>query len=168
MMENTVKEPGSELRSSPIVTWWQDLQKRPGERARLRRCHNPVEVAFEPSYHRLVTMLGGTDRVNLERVAVVAGVLAHVREYDPSMPFAVQMAKAPEGTGKAKVSGFRFRRLIQVSDTSGLYEPVIRTVALLGGRVNVDDLGKNLLWWNEKTKKKWAFQYYANAPADTA
>jgi CRISPR system Cascade subunit CasB len=111
--------------------------------------------------------LGGMTAVNPERAAVIAGVLAHVKENDPSAPFAVQMARAPEGTGNARVSGLRFRRLLQVPDSAGLFEPGIRTVALLGGRANIDDLGRSILWWNEKTKKTWAFQYYANAPSDT-
>jgi len=62
---------------------------------------------------------------------------------------------------KSKVSGLRFRRLLAINTREELYHAMIRIIRLLGGTVNVCDLAKTVYWWNEETKKRLAYDYYA-------
>jgi hypothetical protein len=36
-----------------LTQWWLDLKRDRGERAALRRCGGPLEVAFVPTFYRL-------------------------------------------------------------------------------------------------------------------
>ena len=152
--------------SSIIISWWESLAKTPGDRARLRRCRSPAQVCFEPAFHRLVAALGPTGEMYPDRIAVIAGVLSHVRTNIPSKRFAALMGTSKEKMKKARVSGLRFRRLIQYSDREDLYLPLIRMVVMVDDSANVADLAESIYWWNERTKKDWAFAYYSTAPND--
>ena len=112
----------------------------------------------------------------IDRLALVAGVLSHVKEYrvgetekNIQRSFAAQMAgnssRGGEGT-KAVVSGLRFRRLIQIDDDEKLFQEMIRVVRLLGEEVDIVSLAHGIYWWNERTKKEWAFAYYENVPTE--
>jgi CRISPR system Cascade subunit CasB len=39
-------------------------------------------------------------------------------------------------------------------------------VHLVDDSANVADLAGSIYWWNERTKKDWAFAYYSTAPND--
>jgi len=149
-----------------ITAWWESLSATPGDRARLRRCRSPAQVCFEPVFHRLITALGPVGMKYPDRIAVIVGVLSHVRTNIPSMKFASLMGTAKEKMKKARVSGLRFRRLIQYSEREDLYLPLIRMVAMVDDSANVADLAESIYWWNERTKKDWAFAYYSSAPND--
>ena len=43
---------------------------------------------------------------------------------------------------------------------------MIRLVRLLGGSVDIVSLANGIYWWNERTKKEWAYAYYENAPSE--
>jgi len=135
-----------------VLKWWDTLEKERGERAELRRAHNITEVAFSPAYHRLYKELPQADK---EKLACVAGICAHVKENSEAF-FAKQMAEGNK-------SDLRFRRLLAIENREELYHAMIRIVRLLGGTVNVCDLAKTIYWWNENTKKRLAYDYYANA-----
>jgi len=152
--------------TSIITAWWESLAATPGDRACLRRCRTPAQVCFEPAFHRLVTALGPVGAMHPDRIAVIAGVLSHVRTNNPPTKFATLMGSVKEKTKKARVSGLRFRRLIQCSDREDLYLPLIRMVVMVGESANVADLAESIYWWNERTKKDWAFAYYSVAPND--
>jgi CRISPR system Cascade subunit CasB len=64
---------------------------------------------------------------------------------------------------KPKVSGLRFRRLLSIENHDELYQAMIRIIRLLDNNANIYDLAKKVYWWNEKTKKRLAYDYYANA-----
>lgn len=143
--------------------WWATLEERRGDRAELRRCRTPEAVAFLPSYHRLLSELRKAGlNVSSERLAVIAGVLSHVETDDRSNSFAENMAA--QQNGKARVSGLRFRRLLAIDDLPELYTALVRMIHLLGATASVRDLVQTILWWNDRTKKRWAFDYYAIAP----
>ena len=88
-----------------LLSWWKELDNARGDRAALRRCHNPLEVAFTPAFHRLKMRLepsGSISPDQMDRLALVAGVLSHVKENKPEVhagnfqrSFAVQMAQSP-------------------------------------------------------------------------
>lgn len=149
-----------------LIAWWKELDKTRGDRAQLRRCHSPLEVAFSPAYHRLRWALKKSGPVNDEHLAIIAGVLSHVKENNPGS-FPIQMAGSDSADGKkSRVSGLRFRRLLAVDDRDKLYETIIRVVHLLGDAVDIPSLASGIYWWNERTKKEWAFAYYEHAPSE--
>ena len=147
----------SEVRVA-LLSWWKELDTARGDRAALRQCHNPLEVAFTPAFHRLKMRLeqfGSISPDQMGRLAIVAGVLSHVKENKPEdrernlqRAFAVQMASPPpkgDPGKKACVSGMRFRQLLKIEDPDKLYATMIRLVRLLGGSVDIVSLSRYLL-----------------------
>jgi CRISPR system Cascade subunit CasB len=100
------------------------------------------------------------ERANLRRAAAPSGVVFS------GASIAQQMATAKSPGAGARVSGLRFRRLLAVSDREVLYTLLIRVVRLLDGRVNLASLANAAFWWNERTKRDWAYDYYAAAPSE--
>ena len=156
----------SERFGSVVRRWWAGLEERRGDRAELRRARTPSAVAFLPAYHRLVLELRRAGiRVgekDAEKAAAIAGVLAHVERDDPSRSFAKQAAS--EHNGKARLSGLRFRRLLAVDDLGELQTSLVRTIRLLDSAGSVSNLAESIRWWNDRTKKQWALDYYETAP----
>lgn len=149
-----------------LIDWWKELDTNRGDRAELRRSHSPLNVAFSPAYHRLRIALLKQGPVKDEDLGLVAGVLSHVKSYTPGS-FPLQMAGPDSADSKkARVSGIRFRRVLTIDDRDKLYETMIRVVHLLGDSVDIPSLANGIYWWNERTKKEWAFAYYEHAPSE--
>lgn len=74
--------------TAALKEWYKDLHNsRSGERAELRRCSSPAEVAFSPAYVRLLRSIqkaGLHSRDTDLRIASIAGLLAHLRPNDQS------------------------------------------------------------------------------------
>lgn len=153
-----------------LYKWWTGLDERRGERAMLRRCHDTSEVVFNPAYHRLFRSLNqiGFNKINRESLALIAGVLSHVKTHSGSDSIARQIASPKVGGDKARVSGLRFRRLLKIKgeDKDELFSSMIGIVKLLDGNVNIHSLANSLYWWNNITKKQWAYDYYERAPSE--
>jgi len=151
-----------------IHQWWVSLADARGDRASIRRCHSPTQVAFVPAYHQLLRKLeGGGERVpwyRQEALAVVAGVLAHVTQDVPGPSFATQLGKPPKGEKKAPLSDLRFRRLLGVQELEQLQGALVRVVRLRDRKANVRSLSRAILYWNDRTRRQWAYDYYAAAP----
>jgi len=148
------------------LEWWSGLRERRGDRAELRRAAELVHVPLMPAYHELYGILSGTGWRNKEQLALVAGILSHVKSHQGDRSFAAQMALPRGGGGSARVSGLRFRRLIQIDGPADLYPRMIRVLRMLDGCANVESLAHDLYWWrSERTRREWAFQYYQTAPA---
>ncbi len=143
-----------------LLEWWKGLDKQRGDRAQLRRARDPSEVAFVPAYHHLYHQLRLPDK---EALACVAGLCVHVKEIGFGKTLAEQMA---DGSDKAKVSGLRFRRLLQIEDRDELYNAMRRMVQMLGGVVNIYNLAQTVYWWNQRAKKQLAYEYYEHAPKE--
>ena len=152
---------------SALVEWWGGLERARGDRAALRRCRSAPEIAFVPAFHRLRHDLSRIAPVDAEKLAVVAGILSHVRKNDYSLRFAQQMATSKDGGDRARVSGLRFRRLLKIEGRDDLYGAIVRIVRLLDGSVNIASLADGVYWWNERTKNNWAFDYYDRAPEES-
>lgn len=153
----------AEKLDSIVRRWWTTLDERRGDRADLRRARTPSAVAFLPAYHRLVRELRWAGiRIGGEKAAVIAGVLAHIERDEPSRSFAKQAAS--EHNGKARLSGLRFRRLLAVDDLGELQTSLVRTIRLLDRAASVGNLADSIRWWNDRTKKRWASDYYETAP----
>jgi len=149
-----------------LITWWKTLDISRGDRAELRRCHSPLKIAFTPAFHRLRYAMMKQGAVKDEDLALVAGVISHVKS-NTSGSFPVQMtgSDSPDAK-KAKVSGLRFRRLLTIDDRDKLYETMIRIVHMLGDQADIPSLANGIYWWNDRTKKEWAFAYYEHAPSE--
>lgn len=158
----------SDKSGSVLISWWKGLESDKGERAALRRAANPTEVVFSPVYHHLLNRLlplGGP--VRREALAAVAGLAAHVKvNAENAVSLALQMATPKSAGSGARVSGLRFRRLLTVSEREELYPLLIRVIRLLDGNVNLLSLANAVYWWNENTRKQWAYDYYSAAPAE--
>ena len=144
----------NELDFNIVWRWWKSLENDRGARAELRRAGSVTEVAFSPAYHNLYNELPQSDK---EGLACLAGLCAHIKEDRKGVSLGQQMAEGD----KSKVSELRFRRLLAINSQAELYHAMIRIIRLLGGTVNVCDLAKKVYWWNEETKKRLAYDYYA-------
>ena len=145
-----------------LVVWWRELDNNRGERAALRRSAALAEVAFSPAYHRLRLAVGRFGAVDYEGLALVAGLAARVKIDGEGSTIAEQMATG-KVDGSARVSGLRFRRLLKVKEQEALFTSMTRIIALLGGNVNLQSLAQSVYFWNDRTRKKWAFEYYSKA-----
>ena len=141
--------------------WWALNADQPGGRgarrgalARMRRAATPLDVMQEPEALRLIVRLPR----NPDRVAVLAGILAFVRETeDRSVARAIGRASLDDE--KAILSEVRFRRLMQARNDE-LLEAMRRIVRLTNGKVNVYDLSDAVLHWGDRVRKRWIFDYY--------
>ncbi|KGB83115.1 hypothetical protein JT55_03255 [Rhodovulum sp. NI22] len=146
-----------------ILGWWsRELGSREtGEQkalsARLRRgddvtvlCHKPV--------HQLAQALGLRDGA---RIARLARVLAHVREdAKASLPRRLGAGDPPA------LSPLRFERLVQSSEED-VETAIRRALPTVRHSANVAHLGAAILFWNDRTRTNWCFDYYrAVAPWD--
>jgi CRISPR system Cascade subunit CasB len=156
--------------AAALVAWWEALDRDRGERANLRRAVGPSEVAFGPAFHRLLGEIRrqgyavGTD--GTMALAAIAGIAAHVKSHVGGASIAQQMATPRSAGAGARVSGLRFRRLLAVSDRDELYPLLIRVVRLLDERANLVSLANAAFWWNDRTKRDWAYDYYKTAPKE--
>jgi len=164
-MADNLEQQKTEKSVTLTFEWWQDLKKRKGDRSDLRRAKTMDEIFFIPAYHRLYNRLNPTAWQSKKNIALIAGVLAHVEEHEGGMRFAARMA-SPGKSGKGvQVKGMRFRRLLQHKESEEVYGPMIRIIHLMDKRkCNVKDLARCLYWWNDSTRRQWAFEYYEKAP----
>ena len=138
--------------------WWRDLlsAERGGPRraalARLRRAATPLEVIQEPEALRLIARLPRDP----DRVAILAGVLAFVRKSDNK---SVARAIGIDDEKRAIMSEARFRRMLQARDDE-LMDAMRRLIRLTKGKVNVYDLSDAILYWGDRVRKRWIFEYY--------
>jgi len=158
--------------------WWQELRPDatrgrrprgdPGALAALRRAQTPLDAMLVPAFWELRRRLAGYagDREWREkRVAVLAIVLAHIREDDPgrTLARAVGWRRLDDKEG-ALLSELRFRRLIEARTAEELRGEFVRLVRLLKGTANVADCARSLLYWTDwqgRIRRDWAFDYYA-------
>lgn len=149
-----------------LTSWWRGLDEDRGERAILRRCATLSEVVFSPAYHRLRSSVARIGFVKDEGLALVAGLAVRVKNNEKIGSIAEQMATG-KPDGSARVSGLRFRRLLKVKGHEELFAAMNRVVAQLGGNVNLQSLAQSVYFWNDSTRKQWAFDYYSKAPSES-
>jgi len=147
-----------------LYQWWEGLNENRGDRAELRRCRSVDGVLLTEGYHRLRVQLARTGLpFNEGQLGTVAGVLAYVEEDAPGLEELGAHMAGGAREEDALVSGLRFRRLLQRESREDLYRPMIRTVRLLGRRVNVGALARDLFYWGTSVRKRWARTYWENA-----
>jgi CRISPR type I-E-associated protein CasB/Cse2 len=165
--------PSVEARAA---AWWTGIQRLlpndggsnpaadPGALARLRRAATPLEALMEPQTLRLCRALdvNRNDARTLDRVAVLAIVLAHVRESTEGRLGALLGAGDPP-----RMHPLRLQRLISARDTEETLRGFREAVSLLDGRAPVPDLVRNVLGWldgraPERVKARFLFDYHGS------
>ena len=159
-------DPVRQSPASIVYDWWRDLNPEGGPRsgprraalARMRRAATSLEVMQEPEALRLIARLPRDP----ERVAMLAGILAHVRDSDDRRVARAVGRTTLDDDQSALLSESRFRRLLQ-TPTTGLMDPMRRLARMTKGKLNVHDLAFTVLYWGEGVKKHWIFDYYGVA-----
>ncbi len=181
-----------------VRDWWSALQPRepgseplPGElaglgrgaRARLRRCTGADGLLLEPSVHllarRLIALAGEQwplrdQPASYERLALVAGVLAKVKEDARDGYSLARRLGNASGNERAPMSELRFKRLQRTESPDDLYLQWQRAVQLADGQADVAQLADDLLAWllelghsatrtSDGVKFRWAYDYYLSA-----
>ena len=175
--------------------WWLSLQPRltsegrtyQGDRAtlaRLRRAIDPLAAAHEPAtielYRRLELVPPDASQSQiaaaLSRVAVLASLLAHVRD-EPKPRQLLGRALGPtdlKEPASAVLKPLRLARLLSARGDEEIAIAFRRAIALLDGTANVGDLAWLVLAWDrdelgDRVRTLFAFAYHdasAHAPAD--
>jgi CRISPR type I-E-associated protein CasB/Cse2 len=148
--------------------WWQAVSTDRATMAKLRRCHTPVEALLVPQTLTLARKLGLANRPErLNHVGALAVVLAHVKKDDPNTSIMRALGrdpKKPDDPDTAKLSNQRLRRLLLVDGSNALelMSAMTRLVRFMdNSKANVSDLTTATLWWNDRTRQRWAFDYLA-------
>ncbi len=145
-------DPGSET-GRQLLRWHQRLIEDPGERAALRRAHDPLDAVLSPSFHRLAAAL--PSEIDSRRLTYIATLLARVDTDEPGR----NIAQACNGP----VSEARFRRLVESSDRDDLHHQLRGILQLLGRRANLLDLANTVYFWGDARRRRWATDYYTRA-----
>lgn len=167
------------------AAWWRrncdPVLGDPATRARLRRCRSAQEAITIPAAIALARRLAPAACASDERVERALGltrVLAHVTRNVPEramraagwQSFPSDKREVEAASERPRLSEARFRRLLLTGRGEELVTAFTRLLALLGGETNVRSLAEAFWYWDDKTKRCWAFDYYAAsvaAPADT-
>lgn len=160
-----------------IRSWWSALQpdpsrNRPGNRAalaQLRRCAGLVDIVTVPAFHDLWRHCGKPRGSRGERLALAAAVVAHIRRDQPDVLLSRSLGPDDPGNpATATLSPLRLRRLLAVRDDDAepLRLQLTRLIQMNDDTANVADVAAAALWWNEKTRIRWAFAYW-DAPDAT-
>jgi CRISPR type I-E-associated protein CasB/Cse2 len=122
-----------------------------------------VEAAFVEPYHRLRRMMGNPNgEMELKRLGLIAVVLAHVdRDAPNDKSFAETMADG----AKPIVSDVRFRQILRYrsQETDELLRDLVRVLRQVRGNAPIEKLAKDLWWWSDQTRLRWALEYYDKA-----
>lgn len=151
-----------------LLEWWRELAVNRGDRADLKRVSKPVEVMFNPAYHRFrIRLLSSGFNIHNERLAVVVGLSARIKNNDPSKPVARQMGES-KSAGRPSVAELRFRRILETDQPEEFFPILSRTLPLLGNTLNLLDLADSVYGWNDYQRKRWALEYYSMLPEKAA
>ncbi|KIX10836.1 type I-E CRISPR-associated protein Cse2/CasB [Dethiosulfatarculus sandiegensis] len=158
-----------------FLEWWEDLVNSSADRAWLRRSRSPGELAMCPAYHSLLARYRqaelNVNKWNGPKLAVMAGLAAHVKGRVEDTPLAKQMALPPKKGDNPRVSELRFRRILSKTTLDDLYLPMYRVLRMLDGVCDLWDLARSIYWWEKNTlnqqgkqdtRTRWAVEYYSH------
>jgi len=142
--------------------WWKGLEEERASRAILRRCATLNEIALSDAYQRFYRYLlacgwpeNASERQR-DKLAAIAGLLAHVKT-DDTQRLPVKMSELRGD--KPLVSELRFRDFLKIDTTDDLFISLRRALPLVDHQANVHQLARDVYWWNDDTKKQWAYSY---------
>lgn len=123
-----------------MLQWRKELDDNRGERARLRRCRDPLQVLLHSSYYRLKASLTGCQDNQALTLAAVVGLLSnadHQGSGFQEMSFAGQLGKLKTEGGAPVMSETRFRQLIKSRDWQEFYRRMRRAIRMIKGDANI-------------------------------
>lgn len=158
-----------------VIDWYRSVLDRDdgaarAARARLRRCHSPVEALAVAETHdlnrRLKDMIGNAVP-GVEQLALVAVAFACLKGVDGD-PLAAQFGKKNSADGPRVLSELRFQSLIRIRSCRELMTPLRRSMAVLGRDASCNGwaLAEDLYRWNDRVRNKWCFQYFGTGFAE--
>ena len=142
--------------------WWTNIGNRDSAAARARaarlRRAEAVEVLVDRSVHDLAQDLGLGAKDAKPLIRTIQA-LAEVRDSGPRMARCLGKGDPPA------LSPLRFERLIRsTGDEIGI--SVRRSLPMVGRACDPGYLGLDLLRWNENTRIRWTFEYFAKRPPE--
>ena len=147
--------------------WWSHALNRdtsPGRaaRAKLRRASTHNQLLREPATLLLVSRL---KYQSADRVAILAGILAHVTtDTRRTLPRLLGPPRPPD-TGPTRLSEARLRRLLEYRGDD-LLGPMRRVIGMADGAANVRHLTRAVLYWGPGVHRDWNLIYHdVMAPA---
>ena len=156
--------------------WHNWLDANRGDRAQLRRAQSPDDVLLTTAFAHFLQHMPRrwSEDLAITDAALVAAVLARVRQDDSKTSFAKALASPKVGGTKARMSELRFQQLQKSHTPEDFFKRLCRAVALLGGEVNIPALANDILHWLKENRTapaikaqdrlavRWASDYYAN------
>lgn len=182
-MTQPLKQSLYETEAKAARDWWKyhgppdendTANSSRGDRAgfaRLRRADNVLESAVEPATINLFRSVGFNRTFacrDLPRAALIAGVLATVRENDRTTKVgrAIGLPRGGDAT-TALITPLRFKRIVTAREPDDLLIAFRRMVAIMGRKANVTDLARILLSFTDPSKERadlartlFAFDYH--------
>lgn len=166
----------SEEAKQKLRAWFGWLEDNRGDRARLRRAETPDDVLLTEPFFNFLRQMPDSWRQqwNLPIAAMVAAVLAHVKENDSKNSFAAQLASPKPGTDRSRMSELRFQQLQKSRTPDEFFRRLIRAVKLTDSHVNIISLADSIRrWMNEyrcgtslkpldRLAVRWASDYYTS------
>lgn len=125
-----------------ILEWWQGLQKRPGEKAKLRACRH-LNEATSTCATELQHRLPGHDA---GAVMALATLLAQVDENEEETKFICRLGFP---STRPAFSELHFSRLRHSKTLDELLPRLRRAILLLGRSVQVASLAECVLTWSD-------------------
>ena len=153
-----------------LLRWWKTLViENPSgaaraDRAVLRRANDLTAVACLPAYQRVYRAMAGAEGASdwqdyqKERIAAAVALLAHVKA-DSGLSVPKAMSQRAEGSDRNPVSELRFRRLLDASDVETLFAGLRRALPLIEHRISPESLVRDVFFWGDDAKKRWAYDY---------
>lgn len=151
-----------------LARWWAELQDDRASRAALRRSSSITEVIMSTPYQRVYRRLcseedgwqGRHDSRWSDRLAAAVGLIAHV-EHDDDRTFPEAASGGADGSESIKqaVSPLRFVRLLESPDLDSLFVGLRRLLPLVDRKISVLALSRDVIYWGDEVKKRWAYQY---------
>ena len=166
----------SDVQAANAAKWWLALQPNEkgyrGDRAslaKLRRASSIMEAATEPVTANLFSKLGferNSAHCDLPRAALVAAVLAHIRDDNRGETLA-RAISTPRGSVETteRITPLRLKRMIAAREPDDLLIGFRRTIAILGATANVKDVARQLLLWtddqhSDRARTMFTFDYH--------
>lgn len=157
-------------RMKVVLAWWHGMQpdKKTGYRgdrgaiARLRHAGGILEASMQPACIELSRALGA-GFADMSNIALIAAVLADLREDDPAQTIARALGGQDNESRLCKA--LRFERILEATEMDAQLTAFRRALALLKHCGHAADLTASLLEWNDPARRdsrrqRWLYDYY--------
>lgn len=136
-----------------------------GGRAQLRRASSVLDAIMCPAVHRLRHQLeefhpGAFSDQRADRLAMACALMARLKQPVGRLALPLAMSERVAGSDRNAVSELRFRRLLDAHNDEALFTGLRRMLPLIDGLVCPVLLARDVVFWGDKVKRAWAYDYY--------